>query len=220
MILFFLAFTLLIAATESRTTISAPPIITTIYPQRGSTQGGTRLTISGYNFAQNGIFSSRTVLIGNAPCNVINYYTTDGLIICITPACTDPVCINDVNQINQYTVASTLTLYVTTVEGILGTSSSFTYSTSYTPAVLSMPHYTWGTATSYVQGFICAAYLDDVSLMVGSSGYTSNAAFIGDSGDLNAELWGNSNYRWYYTSSIIYYRFEHILCRTQSLLNC
>ncbi len=205
-------FAFLIQGTESRTTLSAPPIISSIQPHRGSTQGGTRLTITGYNFAQNGIFSTRTVLIGNAPCNVINYYTTDGQIICITPACTDPTCINDVNEIKQYTVVSALSLYVTTVEGILGTSSSFTYSTSYTPAVLSMSHYTWGTATSSVRGYISAAYLEDVSVMIGSSGLTSNAAFIGEPGDLNAELWGNSNYRWYYSNGVIYYRFGKSSC--------
>lgn len=164
------------------------------------------MTITGYNFKQNGIFSTQTVLIGDSPCNVINYYTTDGQIVCTTPICTDPVCTSDVNQINQYTVSSLLSIYVETVEGIYSTSSKFYYSTGYTPAVLGMSHYTWGTATSFLSGYIYAAYLEDVNILIGSSGLTSNAAYIGYPNELNSELWGNSNYAWYSSSNTIYYR--------------
>ena len=176
------------------------------------TLGGTRLVIYGYNFKQNGIFSTQTVLIGNAPCNVINYYTTDGQIVCTTPACTESVCVNDVNQINSYTVSSLLSIYIDTVEGIMGTSTQFQYVSGYTPAVLGMSHYTWGTATSSVTGYLCAAYLDDVNILIGSDGLANNAAFIGTQDDgLNLELWGNSNYHWYSSSSTIYYRFSSLI---------
>lgn len=177
------------------------------------------MTITGYNFKQNGIFSSQTVLIGDSPCRVINYYTTDGQIVCTTPICTDPICTADIDQIGQYTVSSSLTIYIQTVEGIYSTSSKFIYATGYTPAILGMSHYTWGTATSYVTGYIYAAYLADVNVLIGSNNLTNNAAYIGDPNDLNQELWGNSNYYWWSSGSTIYYRFEIIFSSFFSVLN-
>lgn len=176
-----------------------------------STQGGTRLTIYGYNFAQNGLFSTQTVLIGNAPCKVIDYYTTDGQIVCTTPPCMDPVCLADPNSIGEYSINSNLAVYVTNVMSIVGTSSTFTYSTAYTPAIFQMSRYSWGTGTAYVTGYITAAYLDDVSISVGTNNANSNFAYIGEPGELNQELWGNSNYKWYTSSNSIYYRSEFTL---------
>lgn len=164
------------------------------------------MTITGYNFAQKGLFSSRTVLIGGGACSVIDYYTTDGQIICITSACNDPICSSDVNQILNYEVVANVAVYIATVEGILGASSTFTYSNAYTPAVLRMSHYSWGSATSSVMGFIGAAYLDDVSVTIGAITGTTSSAYIGDSGELNNELWGNSAYKWFSSYNSIYYR--------------
>ena len=105
-----------------------------------------------------------------------------------------------------------MSIYIDTVEGILGTSTQFQYVAGYTPAVLGMSHYTWGTATSSVTGYLGAAYLEDVNILIGSDGLTNNAAFIGTQDDgLNLELWGNSNYRWYSSSSTIYYRFNLLI---------
>ena len=187
---------------------TVPPIITSIVPSHGGTEGGTRLTVYGYNFAQNGIFSQYSVFIDNQPCYVINYYSTDGQIVCLTPKCTSSFCQDSTWQ--GYHAVS-LDIFVQTVETIVGASSTFTFDGSITPEITRMSHYSWGTATSYIAGKITAAYLDDVSIFIGGGGNigSSNAAYIGDGDDfsLNPELWDNSNYNYLSSTDYpIYYR--------------
>ena len=184
---------------------SAPPFITSVVPSYGGTEGGTRITIYGYNFAQNGIFSQYNVFIGNEPCSVIPYYSTDGQIVCLTPKCTTSFCQDPTWQGNHVV---SLDIYLQTVESILGTFATFTFDGGKTPELMSMSHYSWGSATSHIAGKITAAYLDDVSIFIGGTGNIggSNAASIGEAGDINAELWGNSYYRWYYSDYPVYYR--------------
>ena len=184
---------------------SAPPYITSVVPAQGGTEGGTRITIFGFNFAQNGIFSTYNVFIGDQPCAVINYYSSDGQIVCLTPKCTASYCQDPTWQGSQ---SVSLSIYLQTVESILSASTTFTYSGSITPMLMSMSHYSWGSATSYIRGKITAAYLDDVSIFIGGSGNIggSNIATIGEPGELNAELFGNSNYWWQKYDYPIYYR--------------
>ena len=184
---------------------SAPPYITSVVPSHGGTEGGTRITIFGYNFAQNGIFSTYVVLIGDQPCSVINYYSSDGRIVCLTPKCTASFC-RDPTWQGTHDVS--LNVYLQTVESILGASTTFSYSGQFTPELMQMSHYTWGTATSFIAGKITAAYLDDVSIFVGGSGNVggSNSATIGEPGVLNDELWHNSNYWWGESDYPIYYQ--------------
>ena len=56
------------------------PVITSITPPSGDTQGGTLITLSGYNFG----LSSATVQLGGAACVVQSYNNTN--ITCLTPA--------------------------------------------------------------------------------------------------------------------------------------
>ena len=184
---------------------SAPPYITSVVPAQGGTEGGTRITIFGFNFAQNGIFSSYNVFIGGQPCAVIHYYSSDGKIVCLTPKCMASYCQDPTWQGNQNVP---LNIYLQTAESILSASTTFKYSGSTTPVLTRMSHYSWGSATSYIQGKLAAAYLDDVAIFIGGSGNVgdSNIATIGEPGELNAELYGNSNYWWGKYDYPIYYR--------------
>lgn len=183
---------------------SGPPIITSIYPTQGGAEGGTRLTIYGYNFAQNGIFSSYNVYIGGEPCSVIKYYSTNGQIVCLTPKCRTTACESPTWQGSQKV---SLSIYLQTVESILGTSSTFTYTGAFTPQIIRMSHSTWGTATSSITGKFAAAYLDDISVFVGGGGNigSSNYGDLGEPGEINNEIWGNSNYWWGKQEYTIYY---------------
>eukprot|EP01036_Dinobryon_divergens_P027890 gene27890-36744_t len=196
---------LLIPINGNNILASAPPYITSVVPAQGGTEGGTRITIFGFNFAQNGIFSSYNVFIGGQPCAVIHYYSSDGKIVCLTPKCMASYCQDPTWQGNQNVP---LNIYLQTAESILSASTTFKYSGSTTPVLTRMSHYSWGSATSYIQGKLAAAYLDDVAIFIGGSGNVgdSNIATIGEPGELNAELYGNSNYWWGKYDYPIYYR--------------
>ncbi len=127
-----------------------PPVIVSVTPSFGSAEGGTQITISGANFQQSGMFSSTVVLINNQQCNIINYYTFDNQITCVTPKCVTVNCLSDPDWQGTETVS--LAVYVQTVEGILGTSTTFRYDGGYTAEIFKMSHYTYGTAMSSLQG--------------------------------------------------------------------
>jgi len=57
-----------------------------VFPQRGSLEGGTRLTIRGTGFSRGGVQGSTTVFVGPNVCDTIEYYTTDTQIVCVTRA--------------------------------------------------------------------------------------------------------------------------------------
>ena len=185
------------------TTRGAPPIISSITPSRGGVEGGTRITIAGYNFKQMGLFSNQVVFIGDGICKILNYYTTDGQIQCITPRCTNSQCLSSPNW--QGSIEVPVLISIQTVEGIFTVSSKYTYSGYYTPQLLRMSHYTWGTVTSYITGRIAAYQLEDVSILFDSAdGYIGNRAFIGDPNVLNDELYKSS--WWQSNGYSIYYR--------------
>ncbi len=183
---------------------SGPPYIANVVPSRGGTEGGTRITIYGHNFAHNGIFSQYNVFIGNEACYVINYYSSDSQIVWLTPKCTTSFCQDPIWQGNHVV---SLNIYVQTVESILSAFTIFTFDRGKTPELLSRSHYSWGSAISLITGKITAAYLVDVFIFIGGTGNFggSNSATIGEAGDINAELWGNSYYRWYHSDYPIYY---------------
>src|SRR4051794_4000661 len=96
-------------------TQSSPPIIVKVSPSFGSAEGGTQITITGTNFMQGGMFSQLLVYINNAPCNIINYFTFDTQITCVTPKCTTTNCLATSDYQGSETVG--LSVYVQTVEG-------------------------------------------------------------------------------------------------------
>lgn len=171
-------------------TQSWPPVIVSITPSFGSAEGGTQITIVGANFAQTGIFDSKAVFINNAQCNIINYYTTDTQIVCITPKCTTQTCLSDPNWQGSQQVA--LEVYVQTVEGILGTSSTFTYNGGYTPAIIKMSsHYAYGTSLSSIVGKLANSDLTDMVIKV-----DGNLADLGNPDEINPEsfyMWSTTN---------------------------
>eukprot|EP00071_Canis_lupus_P048812 XP_022282369.1 fibrocystin-L isoform X3 [Canis lupus familiaris] len=63
-------------------TMSLTPLISDIYPKRGSTAGGTRLTITGSGFSEN--VQDVLITIAEAKCNV--EYSNKTYIICMTSA--------------------------------------------------------------------------------------------------------------------------------------
>ncbi|KAF3822699.1 hypothetical protein GH733_008073, partial [Mirounga leonina] len=75
-------------------TMLLTPLIAEIYPKRGSTAGGTRLTITGSGFSEN--MQDVLITIAEAKCDV--EYSNKTYIICMTNAHTSsgwaPVCVN------------------------------------------------------------------------------------------------------------------------------
>lgn len=136
------------------------------------------MQIIGANFAQNGLFTSRAVFIGNDECKIINYYTTDTSIVCVTPPCLTAKCLQSENWSGSET--ETLSVYVQTVEGILGSQSTFNYHGSLTPYLTKVPRVTWATGTFSVVGKTSTDYLDDITIKLGDY-----FADLGDSGTLN-----------------------------------
>ncbi len=195
--LLFFAFSALISTTESApsSTRSQPPIIVSVFPNNvGSVEGGTRLTITGANFAQEGLFSSRAVFIGGQACQVINYYTTNERIVCITPKCVSPACLSDADW--QGSESASLSVYVSTVEGILEGFSTFIYHGGYTPSIYKMQHNAWATGMSQMTTKLLSTYLSDLSIKIGD-----HFADLGNGDEFN-----NDRLDFWSRSSLLYYR--------------
>ncbi|CAE7255018.1 Pkhd1l1 [Symbiodinium microadriaticum] len=61
--------------------------ITTVYPDRGSTEGGTYLVISGSGFmmpTEANPWDSQVVYVGSKICNIMAHYTSSTQIVCMT----------------------------------------------------------------------------------------------------------------------------------------
>jgi hypothetical protein len=155
-------------------------------PSFGSVEGGTLLSIYGANFAPTGLFSQRQVYIGGAECSVINYFSSDTKLVCITPKCSTYACISSPTYDGDQKVS--LEIYIQTVESILGVANSFTYSGSKSPFISKMSHTSWATATSYVLGYFPASYLEDIEIKFGG-----NFAEIGNPDELNGESISSSS---------------------------
>lgn len=176
-------------------TRSQPPIISSVFPSNvGSAEGGTELTITGANFAQGGLFSSRAVFVGGQTCKIINYYTSDERIVCITPKCVTPACLSDQDWQGYEEVS--LSVYVSTVETILEGFSTYIYNGGYTPSVYKMQHTSWATGISQLTTKLMAQKLSDISVMIGDQ-----FADLGDENEINGDhidMWSRS--------SLLYYR--------------
>ena len=177
------------------TTRSQPPFIASISPSlTGSAEGGTELTINGANFAQEGLFSSRAVFIGGQLCKIIDYYSNNDKIVCITPKCVTPTCLSDQDWQGYEDVS--LSIYVSTVEGILEGFSTYRYNGGYTPSIYKMQHNTWATSISQIVGKYIVNKLDMISIKIGEQ-----YADLGLGNEINEE----NIYMWD-RSKVLYYR--------------
>lgn len=144
----------------------------------GGLQGGTLLHIYGANFLQSGLSSSHTVYIGDSLCPVIEYYSTDSVLVCTVPKCSATECLTTINFQGMVTVD--VNVYIQTVETELGASSSFTYAYNETPFITNMDHTVWATSTSSVTGKMISSTLTDYTIKI--DGQFSD---VGEPGDLN-----------------------------------
>jgi hypothetical protein len=176
-----------------RSTRMQPPIISSVTPAFGSISGGSRITISGANFATAGLFTTRAVFIAGQQCQEISYYTNDEQIVCVVPSCIQQICRNATTWSGSLTVS--LDVYVQNVETIYNVHSTWTYSGSYTPAVYHLSKNIRGSAVSFVQGRMLTPDLADLDIKV-----ADNSAFIGDPGEINPNsisMWSSSQQVFY-----------------------
>ena len=171
------------------------PIITSITPLSvGSSEGGTRLIISGVNFIQgNMLASTLAVYVGGEVCQIINYYTTMNRIICNTPKCFTGSCLSDDDW--QGWTSSTLSVYLQSVETIVGVQTTYYYNGGMTPAVTKMSHYTWATSLSQIVGRLASNELKNFNVKVGNQ-----FANLGDENEFNAETFDS----WSRSSQLLY----------------
>jgi hypothetical protein len=182
-------------AKAALTTRSQPPYIATITPtQTASAEGGSRLVITGANFEQSGLFSSRAVFVGGEACKIIDYYTNDEKIVCMTPNCVSLACRSD--QDWQGSEDASVSIYVNTVEGILEAFTTIKYNGGYTPSIFKMQHNAWATGISQVVGKMMVPSLTGISIKIGEQ-----FAELGNDNEINdaqVDMWSRSsviNYR-------------------------
>ena len=84
-----------VLVSAQRATGTTQPFISDIYPLYGGAEGGTRLTITGGGFLQNGLDSYTFVLLAGNECKVSEYYSTDYKLVCTTPKCASTACRED-----------------------------------------------------------------------------------------------------------------------------
>jgi len=171
------------------------PIITSIEPLRvGSTEGGTRLIISGVNFVQGSMLASTlAVYVGGETCRIINYYTTMNRIICYTPQCVTVSCLSDDDW--QGSTSSTLSVYLQTVETIVGVQTTYYYNGGMTPAVTKMSHCTRATSLSQIVGKLASDQLENFNVKIGSQ-----FANLGEENEFNSESFNS----WSRSSKLLY----------------
>jgi hypothetical protein len=189
-----------------------PPQIYSISPNIGSSEGGTQLTINGANFAQSGLFTSRAVYIDNELCKEIDYYTTDTQIVCITPKCMNPDCLSSPTWSGSSRVD--VDVYLQTVEGILGKSTTFLYTGGSTPSIFKMSHYGRGNVPSFVQGYITTDKIQEINIKIGD-----NFASLGDPSELNPpslNAWSWTTKVWYQPSMDMNAGFYNLSMSVQS----
>jgi hypothetical protein len=154
------------------------PIISSITPTFGSVEGGTYITLTGAYFTQNGLFTERQLFLGGQICTEISYYTTDNQLICVTPPCVQPDCLEDPNW--QGSVSVSLDFYIQGVEGIKSASKTFTYYGAYTPQLFQISRYIRSSAFFSIEGRTSNYYIDDMTIKI-----ANNTASLGDPGTLN-----------------------------------
>ena len=168
--LFFISF--LGAQSYELSTYSFPPVVTGINPSFGSTEGGTIVTITGANFSPLGLWSEVVVYFGNDLCVFSRYFSTDSQIVCTAPKCRTSSCLSSENfQGSDYV---TVSIYVSTAEGIVGDNSLTYYYYSYwTPLVIQMSHTAWGSSTGFIDARTYTTDISDVNIQVGGQQFSS-----------------------------------------------
>lgn len=166
------------------------PIITSVEPTYGGVEGGTEISIYGVNFHADSLFSKAQVFFGNdlaLPCTVIDHYSGDTRLVCVTPACSSEVCNN--GDLWSGTSVVELSVYVATVEGILSASSTFTYYNAQTPRLHNMQSTIYGSASARIHAQTRLHYLDELSVFVGEG----NRGDLGSDEELNEDEFSVNN---------------------------
>ena len=195
-------------ALSNPSTPSFPPVISQINPYFGGAQGGTIVTIEGANFAPNGLWSEIVVYFGNYECNIDRYHSTDSAIICTTPLCQTDACLSSESWGGIDWVS--VSVFVTTSNGIRSASTSFMYAGYWTPSIWQMSHTTWATSISYVYANTYMTNLTQISISlkgttarnvaVNSAQLGSSNTNLGTDGILNPETFFD-----YFYDKYIYY---------------
>ena len=73
------------AAAQFSSIAPTTPLISALQASRGSTQGGTFLTIWGAGFSMSGKQGMVTVFVGSSVCQLVEYYSSDTRLVCFTP---------------------------------------------------------------------------------------------------------------------------------------
>ena len=134
----------------------------------------------GANFAESGLSSDHVVYVGDALCPVIEYYTTDSLLVCVAPPCTATACLASSDFRGTATVD--LSIYIQTVETILSASTTYTYRYDATPIITQLSHNTWATASTSIEGRLITSSVTDISIKI-----NNQFATLGDNNQLNTE---------------------------------
>jgi len=118
---------------------------------------------------------------------VIDYYTTDSVLECITPRCVSQTCLSA--DFWRGSDTETVNVFVETVVGILGAVSKYTYTGYWTPYIPKMQHIMWATSNAQVYVVPYALYLQNVTITVGGG-----IADVGYDNSLNSETmtWGSA----------------------------
>ena len=167
------------------------PIIAEVVPWFGGMEGGTEISIYGANFASDFLFTDSIVYIGNEQCDIINYKSNAQKLVCMTPKCYDPLCLEGSTH-----VAMTLSVYVATIEGVLFDTDDFQYYDYYTNRMNALQQTSYAFATTWLNAYTRNVYLSDFSLMF-------DGRYRGDFGS-NGEL--NLDEQYYYDNEkILFY---------------
>jgi hypothetical protein len=190
-VLYLIAFiSLPCIVAEKSFTDQRTPIITAVEPTYGGVEGGTEISIYGVNFHTDSLFSKAQVFFGNdlaLPCSIIDHYSGDTRLVCTTPACSSEVCNN--GDLWSGTSVVELSVYVSTVEGILSASSTFTYYNDKTPRVYNMQSTIYGSASARIYAQTRLHYLDELSVFIGDA----NRGDLGSDGELNEDEYSVNN---------------------------
>jgi len=141
------------------------------------------------------LYTSPAVFIGNEKCKIVDYYSNDHQIVCITPKCYTDSCLST-NLFSGYS-SMQVSIYVSSVEGILSAFTTFTYYNYWTPSIFQLQRYSYGKDTASVVAYTRNSQLSDLDIVIGD-GYHAN---LGSEGLLNAD----SFYTYQYEKTFYFY---------------
>eukprot|EP01035_Chromulina_nebulosa_P018019 gene18019-23659_t len=171
------------------------PAIFQVSPNIGGLIGGTNIKIYGANFQPSGLFSNLVVYIGNDLCEINNYYTTNEQIYCVTPPCATDDCLNQSPGYSAW-VSVDISLFVETVEGILGAYSTYYYSSYYTPTISYVSTFTWASSIGSINTNVYTDSLDKFTIKI-----NNHFVNLGTNDELNYD-----DFNWYnWQTNTIYF---------------